>query len=232
MIIKTILVDDNENDLILIKSKFLAIKEPIYEVTCFNDPMDETIFSTPADLYVFDIDMPKVTGFELAKKINELSKQSNIIFCSQHDDLVFESFRLNFNYFIRKNNLDYDFKYAVEKLNQIFINNHKYYPYTSHEIQRLIPCNQIISIEVDHNLCSFYLENNEILHQRKPINAIERELNSNYFIRIHASYIINLQYLDSIKLNKAILKNGHSLPISRSKMQHVSDAYKIFRIER
>lgn len=102
MIIRTILVDDNEQDLNILKLKFNSIKEPIYEVTCFNNPQDENIFKIPADLYVFDIDMPKVTGFELAKKINELSNTASVIFCSQHDDLVFESFRLNFNYFIRK----------------------------------------------------------------------------------------------------------------------------------
>ncbi|MEG0409268.1 MAG: response regulator transcription factor [Bacilli bacterium] len=232
MNIKTIIVDDSEQDLTTLKLKFSSVKEPLYEVTSFNNPQDENIFKIPADLYVFDIDMPKVTGFELAKKINELSNTASVIFCSQHDDLVFESFRLNFNYFIRKSHLDQDFKYAIEKLNHQFINQYKYYLYISTEVKRKIPLQQIISIEVSHNCCSFYLENSEVLTQRKSISAIEKELNFSYFVRIHSSYLINIQYIDSLKSNKAILKNGHILPISRSKLKLVNDAYNSFRIER
>lgn len=232
MIIRTILVDDNEQDLNILKLKFTSIKEPIYEVTVFNNPQDENIFKIPADLFVFDIDMPKVTGFDLAKKINELSNTTSVIFCSQHDDLVFESFRLNFNYFIRKSHLDQDFNYAIEKLNHQFINKVKYYLYSSNEVKCKIPLQQIISIEVNHNYCSFYLENNEVLTQRKSISAIEKELNSNYFVRIHSSYLINIQYIDSLKSNKAFLTNGHALPVSRSKLKLVNDAYNTFRIER
>lgn len=232
MIIKTILVDDNIQDLARLKAKFNNVKEPTYEVTCFNNPRDNKIFSTNTDLYVFDIDMPELSGFELAEKINQVSDQANVIFCSQHDDLVFQSFKLNFQYFIRKSHFDEDFNFAIRKINTLFLNTQKCYFYQSQEIQRSIPYQEIIAIEVNHNSSTIYLSNGDILEQRKTINSIEKELISNYFVRIHVSYIINLSYINQIKSNRVFLNNGLVFPISRSKINSTIESYRLFRIER
>ena len=50
-----------------------------------------------------DIDMPKLTGFDIAKKLRDLLSRCFIIFITNHSELVYESLDFQPFNFIRKN---------------------------------------------------------------------------------------------------------------------------------
>ena len=54
------------------------------------------------DILLLDIDMPKLSGMEVAARLTELPKKPLLIFVTNHDELVYESFRYHPFGFVRK----------------------------------------------------------------------------------------------------------------------------------
>ena len=46
------------------------------------------------DLLLLDIDMPKVSGLEVAKRIREMGKECILIFISSYENYVFDTFEI------------------------------------------------------------------------------------------------------------------------------------------
>jgi DNA-binding LytR/AlgR family response regulator len=110
MIIQCALVDDSLNDIQIIKNTVFYLcygTDTMIQISSFQTPSDTNILN-PFDMYILDIDMPDMNGFDLANKIYEKYPNAVIIFCTMHDNLVYDSFRLNAFYFVRKNNLEED----------------------------------------------------------------------------------------------------------------------------
>lgn len=63
------------------------------------------------------IDMPKINGFDLVRRINSIPLKTNqysVIYISNYENLVFESFKYSPFRFVRKNMLESDFSEAIE----------------------------------------------------------------------------------------------------------------------
>ena len=60
---------------------------------------------------------------------------------------------------------------------------------------------------------------------RKKISEIEELLPSEYFVRCHRSYIVNVKYIKSILKNHVLLEDGVEIPISRGKYKEIKDAF-------
>ena len=54
------------------------------------------------EIFFLDIDMPEVTGMELAAKLEEQNPQAIVIFISNHEEAVFEAIHYKKFRFIRK----------------------------------------------------------------------------------------------------------------------------------
>ncbi len=82
------LVDDDRN---IIASLSMALEAEGYVVRSFNDGDEalKALMQKPADLGVFDIKMPRMTGMELLQKLRENS-QMPVIFLTSKDEEVDE----------------------------------------------------------------------------------------------------------------------------------------------
>lgn len=69
--------------------------------------------SVEDDLYFLDIDMPEINGMEVADRILTKNPHSDIIFISNHEEMVFESFRYMPLRFIRKEKMNQELKEAL-----------------------------------------------------------------------------------------------------------------------
>lgn len=58
------------------------------------------------DLIFLDIDMPKLNGFELSKEIKLLFPKCIVVFCTNHNELVYESFEYEPFWFLCKDEFE------------------------------------------------------------------------------------------------------------------------------
>ena len=166
-----------------------------------------------------------MNGFELANKIYEKYPEAVIIFCTMHDNLVYDSFRLNAFYFVRKSNLEEDLSYSLKKY--ISLRTHDtYIARTSTGIEK-IPFDKIIYFEVAHNDLYIHLLDNSEIRQRKSIQKLGTEINSAGFVQIGKSFLVNMRHIQKIKDYSAVLSNGQIIEIPKSQFSSVYKAYLI-----
>jgi two-component system, OmpR family, response regulator ChvI len=87
-----ILIVDDEKDVTLFLET--ALKDHGFEVTAFNDPL-EALSSFKAgmyDLILLDIRMPKINGFELYQKLQEIDGNARIGFMTAYE-VYYEALR-------------------------------------------------------------------------------------------------------------------------------------------
>lgn len=57
------------------------------------------------------------------------------------------------------------------------------------------------------------------------LKSLEEKLDAKYFVRTHASYIVNVAYITAIKESVVILENGEYIPVARTRKQEVLNVY-------
>ena len=174
------------------------------------------------DLIFLDIDMPCITGIELAKKCE--SYNTYIVFVTNKENLVFEAYNTTNAFgFIRKSNLQNDFVSVIQRFNKINQNSHYLSVKSSNGIIK-IPFADIYYIEKQIN--------NVIIHTQKydyrefnTLSNLEKVLINFGFIRTHIGYIVNLDYIIKISNTDVEICNGTRIPMSRHNAKYVKTEF-------
>lgn len=103
---KIVICDDDETFIDLLSEK---IEQDFVQrkIVCLIEKYSDSRklldnIGAETQLYFLDIDMPEINGMEIADKILAKNPHSEIIFISNHEEMVFESFRYTPLRFIRK----------------------------------------------------------------------------------------------------------------------------------
>lgn len=179
------------------------------------------------DVIFLDIEMPEINGIDVCKKIREFSSDSLVVFISNKEELVFQTFEVQPFRFIRKE----AFENTVTSLVSSIIGKWKQNKGTLLQLQET-GSNDIYSFSIQHIL---YIE-----AQRKDclivttegtctfrckLMELEEKLTAFRFIKIHRSYLVNYMHIFRIGKSSVILTDGSELPISRGKTEEVKQLF-------
>jgi len=235
-IITVIIIDDEKlaRDLI---GNFLQTFENIKIVDECKNGFDgiKSINENNPDLVFLDIQMPKLNGFEM---LELLESNPNIIFTTAFDQYALKAFEVNAVDYLLKPFSRERFSNAVNKVIDKINNskaNTKPLPQKSEFIQSdeklnrivvkknnkivIIPVEDITYIEAQDDYVSISTTEGSFLKQNR-MKYYEEHL-PDQFIRIHRSYIANLNEIKEIALlekdsHVVVLKSGGKLPVSKS----------------
>lgn len=187
------------------------------------------------DVVFLDIDMPTISGFEIAKKIREQSNSNcYIIFITSHSELVYDSFDFQPFNFIRKTSkeeIEKNLHKVLEKL-ILHIKQNEIFVFDDNLNGKLpISIRDIMYIESDKHYINYYVQNidNNIRIRETMKNCEEKYINMD-FIKIHKKYLVNMRYIATIdnNLDEVKLKNGKRLPMSRNYKKSVDSQYIMY----
>lgn len=193
--------------------------EIVYRKYTDTYEMYKAYMHKPADLIMLEIDMPKIDGFSIAKKICNRKNGTRIIFVSSHEEMVFQSLKFQPYRFIRKTRLE-EINEALNSYIQESSNEQKYYIVEQKGKIQKIPYSDIIyATKEKHNLHLFCKGRTFTI--RKSMREFELDLQKTAFIRCHSGYIVNPKYISAIKEQMIVLSDDIEIPISRSKLENV-----------
>lgn len=189
------------------------------------------------DIVFLDIQMPKLTGFEMLELLEEAPV---IIFTTAYDQYALKAFEVNAtDYLLKPFSMD-RFREAMEKA-FVFLNDRKknaeavkslaaHIDEKPDTLERIVVKNGAkISIIPIEKIC--YLEAQDdyvMLHttegrhlKQKTMKYFEDHLPQDEFIRIHRSYIVRLSIIKQIELFekdtfRVLLHDGKTLPVSKT----------------
>ena len=228
------LIDDNLNDLNTLKSfidKYTESDELDshieVNITTYNDPtlfLNENNFKY--DLIFLDIEMPKINGISLAKRIREKDSNVGLVFITNMAQYAINGYEVSAIDYILKPLDYYDFALKFNKIINFVKRNISNYIYLKSVENNLIKVdvNEIIYVEIFSHYLLYHLENREI-KVRGTISEAENNLSNYYFSRISKSFLINLKHVINIKLDNVLLTGNIELIISRLRKKDFLEAF-------
>lgn len=184
------------------------------------------------DLIFLDIDMPDVSGIQIASELRETDSDAVLVFVSSHDNFVFETFRYNTYRFVRKNKLMADTEEMVDSFCTLLKTKQMHIRLDTAEqkssIQDLSKIMFFYSIRHDIFFYSFQNESVRLAAHAYTMNQLESRFGEKGFIRVHKSYLVNYRCIFRIKGERIYLKNNEKIPLSRGRSGQVKKIYQKF----
>lgn len=207
---------------LLKKSERLTIREFSSSKNLWFEASDANI----ADIFLLDVDMPEMDGFELAKKIRENHSKVIIIFLTAHFEYASNGYKLNAFRYIHKLNMEKELTEALESaLKQLHDENHFFLPLKHGDDYIRVPYTDIRYVQRVSRQLEIHTKNNGVLINNQGIKDLFDKLDSSRFIFINRSCFVNIDYIIRIvDGNVWISSTEEKLPISRRMQASVKSA--------
>lgn len=196
------------------------------EISCYGNGKNLLVTKKNFDIVFLDIDMPQMSGIELAENIFKCAPTTYIIFVTSHSEKMKDAFYVKAHRFVCK-------------------------PIQSEEIYEALgsAVNEILSNEkilVDDDGAECYLKITDIVYIESLRVGVAIHTKDNYYIskqtlkhylsvlqegrfcRIHKSIIVSLEHIDKIVEKSVITDTGDALEISRRQKASLYDAFHKF----
>ena len=215
----------------------MSRNEVEYKVNIFSNgkTLLQQYNANPFDILFLDIEMPDISGFEIAKQLRDSFSNSYLIFITTHSELVYNSFDFQPFNFIRKTDIIPLEKKIDEIMKKLLVHtkqNDKVVLEDKMSEKCSVYIRDIIYMESSGHYCKFYIKDKERpIKQRGTIPEFLETYRHYNFIQIHRGFIINLRYLDEMNLNKntAKLRNiDFPLPLGRKYKEEADHLYTLY----
>ncbi|WP_026951694.1 LytR/AlgR family response regulator transcription factor [Algoriphagus mannitolivorans] len=220
--IKAIAIDDETFALEVVKSHASKVPFLALEKT-FTDAIQglEYLKSNPVDLIFLDINMPDISGIDLAAMV---PKETMVIFTTAYSDYAVKGFELNaMDYLLKPFSLGRFLKAcqkAQEWLDLQPKNEAAFLFVKTSEGQSRVDFADLFYCEAQGNYVTFQLENQKII-SRMTLSETEKLLPS-YFVRTHRSFLANKNLVKKVERHQ--LQLGKFLvPLSSSYAEEVQE---------
>jgi two-component system LytT family response regulator len=212
------------------KTPFLELKKSFYSALRAMEYINEN----QVDLMFVDIQMPDFSGLDFAKMVGTKSK---IIFTTAYREYALEGFQLDaVDYLLKPIGYDDFLKTAIKT-------QERYFSVTEDDIT-VNHTEKFLFIKSEYKIIRIELQNIKYIEgmsdyvrihmiDKKPIMAlmamkkIVEYLPRESFMRVHRSFIVNLQQVSVIERNRIVFDSDVYIPISeqyKEEFQHFLDA--------
>lgn len=179
------------------------------------------------DIIFLDIEMPQMDGITLCRRIRQLSPNALVIFISNREELVFQSFEVQPFRFIRKSQFQ-DFlpnliDALIEKLNEQSKKQIQFVEPLSGDIFSF-DVQQILYVEAQKKDCRIVTTTESTLIHYKFMDMEER-LTKEAFIKVHRSYLVNCKYIFYIGKDSLVLTTKEEIPMSRRRAEEIKEQF-------
>lgn len=226
--VNIVICENDKNDQEFVKAKVVEILDDLnieYEIKVYNSGDDLLEgYDKYTDIILLDIQMDGLDGMETARKIREFDDNVEIIFITSFVEYALEGYEVNAYRYLLKPVKD-------ENLMTSLINclNDRNFVKRSIVIKEgdtriKISLKDIMYIEVQGNDITVHTLK-DTYRTKGTMSNFETEINSNMFVRCHKSYLVNLEYIKSIKRYTSILVNDEEVPLSRNKYKEIKDRF-------
>lgn len=172
-----------------------------------------------------DIDMPDMNGFQLADYLCKNYPDILIIFVSLYEDFVYSSFEYSPFRFLRKAKVREELRPVFHKIIEKCLFSGRALSFDTVDGEQVLLLRDVAYLEGNKNYFVIHLSSGECFKCRGTLSNAEERLTSYHFVRVHTSFIVNLEQVSEIRNKQAILKNGAEIPISRRKSPHLEKDY-------
>ena len=219
--ISCIIIDDEPKDL---KQMMKYVKEIPYLnlLGGFDSPPNalEFVKKNYVDLMFIDIDIPELSGMKFIKHLSNIPK---VIFTTSQKKYARERFRRHESDFLVKPITCETFVETVNKTrDRYFLPAHASFKKHKHDFFFIrseykftrVNVDDIKYIEAMRDYVHIHLKNKTTIMALWGLKKILQHLPRNFFMRVHRSYVVNLNQIYTIERSRIVFDDGVCIPIS------------------
>jgi DNA-binding LytR/AlgR family response regulator len=212
-------VIDDETDAIMLLKKYIE-RTPGLELTGYaKDPLvalDDLTGNSAPELTFIDIDMRQLSGIQLAEMVNTYT---SVIFTTAHPQYAIQAFQKEaWDYLLKP--IEYDqFLWSIQRARKrlakqalYLLPDENFFNIKSEIKGRMIKINtqDVMFIESAQNYIYVHTTSGQYITY-STITDVEEYLPTQIFVRIHRSFIVNINFVKIIERNRIKLLNDKEL---------------------
>lgn len=232
--IRAIVVDDELLSRELVR-EFLAREEDFELVAeCANGfEAVKAVSEHDPDVLLLDVQMPKLDGFEV---LELLDREPIVVFVTAHDEYAIRAFEARALDYLLKPFTEERFRAAMTRVRERLSSGQARERVASQELRQrplqrvlvrldegkieVVPAARIDYVEAQDDAI-LIVSGEARLRKQQTLGDLERDLDPARFVRIHRSYLLNIDRLSRVEpyakdSRIALLRDGTKLPVSRS----------------
>jgi len=186
------------------------------------------------DIFCLDIIMPGFTGIDAAKEIRRFTKAAPIVFFTSTPEYALESYSVKaVNYILKpitEEKLFITFDELLEKIkaerdeDAIIVKS-------SEGIQRILVSSLVFAEVIGRNVL-YHLRSGKVIECTESFSsACDRLEKFGCFFKPHRSYLVNMEYVDTIENHQVRLRTLSSIPIAQGKVKEIKQQYLEYQME-
>ncbi len=228
-IVNIAILDDEEESLEKTRretEQFFAGKEIPFRIQTYGSPkwFVYSLPEEPADIYLLDIEMEQMSGLEVARKLRERYPDPVLIFITNHVEYAIPAFEVNTYRYIPKAQMAEMLPKAYESLLPLLENKDmEYYAISKGNSATRLYYKDIYYLKKEGKYVVFISKGREA-RVRDSLIHVYKELNSDRFLMIDKSYVVNIQHVMQLYSREIIMRNQISLPVSAPRIGQVRRA--------
>lgn len=174
------------------------------------------------DTYFEEPTQTGINGINIAQQLRKNGFNGHIVFLTSSPDFVFQGYDVGATAYLLK-------PHNIQKIHQTMdrILKPSYadiFQVRQRSTITCIPYNEILYVESNNSKCILHRLNGSEHTIYKRLNDIEIELHDHRFLRCHQSYLVNMDYIQSV--NKSFnLTTGDTILIRQRELKHIRDLY-------
>lgn len=219
---KVCICDDEQNVLEQLKSLLESLNNK-YIIKTFNSPIEfeKYLKQNSVDILFMDIKLKGANGIEIVKKNEKYLKNTKLVYITGYSEYIEDIFETNPTYYLQKPISLEKVKKVLDKIERLEKNNASIVLNVGNGIEK-INCDDILYIESYARILNVHLTDDRVIETYSKLSDILNELPFN-FIKIHKSYVINMDHIRSYKPNQVVLNNDATLTIGRKNIKEVKE---------
>ena len=185
------------------------------------------------DIFCLDIIMPGYSGIDVAKEIRRYDKTAPILFFTSSPEFAVESYSVKaVNYVLKPITKENFFAAFDEMLEQTKLKENDAIVVRSCDgIQKILIDNLVFAEVIGRNVL-YHLRSGKVIECAESFGAAcEALLKFECMLKPHRSYVVNMQYIDTIDASQITLQTLSSIPIAQGKSKEIKKKYLAYQLE-
>lgn len=191
--------------------------------------VDDVVDGEWFDVIFLDIYMDDDLGIDIAHRLRDQNYDGEIVFLTASADFAIDGYKVSAAGYILK-------PLSIEKLNDVLTRVSRNIHEETYAIRQRsalirVPLSEIMYVESNNNRCILHRSNGTDYTIYKRLGQIEEELTDKRFLRCAQSYIVNMDYVQSVD-KMFHLTTGEVVLIRQRSLKAIKETYFNYMKER
>lgn len=225
--IRIAIVDDEEimQDIIYQKIEQSVNDDEQIEISRYSSSetfMIEIQKGEKFDILCTDIQMKKMSGIDLGRKIRESQPNLYIIFVTSYTEYAAESYAIEAYQYILKQDLDFRLPIVIKQLIDKINHDSKQYRIMRTDTgKEKVYYKDIEAIYKSKGKYVYFLTTDGEYRERTTLQQVFQELASKEFLMVERGYIVNMKHISRVSGDTIYMENDYHVKISRAKLADI-----------